>query len=867
MTRLDKNRAFALILAFFLLTGVLQAFGAEANVNDTNVPLIGKDVTTIEFSRADASKRFHVWNAGTGVLNYSLDIDGNDADYFSLDDSAGESNGVNEQNSHTVFIDEDLPDTTLYARIVITNDDNDADIAYINITAPVADTNEPNTPTSSPAIGQSTGRIALAGNVLSKRFQIWNKGSGTINYTLELGGGDADYFTLNKEDGNSSGVDDKKTHTVSVAYPDDFHNQILDANITITDDNDNSATIILTATETIATRVSFIGIEQSFNYDTDSNEVLLYVYTDGTVEEVNFTTPQGEEFTIDGVEVDETPDGNLLYWTYLDEDANLSDYGDGRYTIAVVYNDDDGSTAPTTVNFGIPNKPGTIPTPTQTPVLINPEYGMQTVSPVRLEWEKCTDPNAGAIRLYLENEEAESYLSKQYSKATTKTSAIDLAIGDWDAWLYFGRWYQADNNDGIEFEVGKCTGGYSNFEIMKWFGIQEDETNHTLKLADSNGNEITFKLTGGGFGEISDNGFDEITLTGTTEKSVLSITTKRGVKTNVGIINADGDIKAIKARSVNLDGDILIAGGAGSITLSDVNGARTINIGSSESPKLAACSLNFNQIEDLTLTSDTPIRGLKATSWQAGDLQAPWISTITIKGDFGANMTLDGGQPKAMTLKSAKFAGNISGVWSIIDGNCGSITFASSTGDFDANITGDVGTIKAAGNKKTEIPSVLSGIWQFSSVKTITAANIEQGNISATQQAIEGKPAIGKITVKEWITGSDITVTTDGNIGSISAGAIQDCSFSTTGSIGKIANKGIKNETYCFINSFISAQHIGAATLGYVKYNNDGDTFDLTAEIIDKLTIKDSVSKQTWTDVEIGVDGITIGDLEIKRPE
>jgi hypothetical protein len=225
------------------------------------------------------------------------------------------------------------------------------------------------------------------------------------------------------------------------------------------------------------------------------------------------------------------------------------------------------------------------------------------------------------------------------------------------------------------------------------------------------------------------------------------------------------------------------------------------------------------------------------------------------------------GSPKGTTMRSARVAGVVGGNWAIGGGNCGSITFASSAEVFEAVIPGAVGTIRAAGNKKTAVPSVLSGTWEFGSVKIITAADIKQCDITAVQPAKEDKPAIGKITAKGWINDCNVTAAAGGDISSISAGAIKDCNFSTNSSLGEIENKGITNEAFCFINSKITARHIKTAYLGYPKYINivDGnnETFGLTAKKIDKLTIKDSTNRQAWTNDEIGIDGIAIGDLKI----
>jgi hypothetical protein len=802
-----------------------------------------------------------------------------------------------------------------------------------------------NDPNDNPIIASSPGPIKLDGSTTSKQFSIWNQGTGTLNYEVAVIGDDANYFTVEPEDGISLGINDKKTHTVTVNY-DDVHNDTLHAQIEITSDDANSSPqyIELSATENIASRVSRILIEQGIDYgrlgneqdpntscdglglkgdfdcdgDVDFNDLDIFcgqwlitaskiredIYPDCGDKSVNFKdfsvlsknwrkfkkpktgvaydfrlivetddkviggyflTPEGREYTMD-----EANSGIWIYEVWFDNADGLADYGDGEYIITVQYADGEATTA---VNFGILNKPGAISQPKQKPVLTNPSPGGQTISPIQFSWEQCTDSNVGLIRLNFKRKCGEGWIEQEFGKSTKKTGVFNLDIGEWLAELTFGRWYQGKNDDGIEIEVGKYSKSFAEFETMKWFGTVGGFRNHPLKQTDCNGSTVTFNLTGGGFGEIQGNCvFEKIILTGTTEKSVFSIKTQKGVKTIVGDIEADGDIRTMMGRGVNLEGNITIAGGARMIALNDVAGSREITINEPNSPKITACTLNFGLIDDLTLKSETPIRTLKATNWLAGSLSAPWIYTMTIKGnpaeriagDFGANLQLNGvGGPKGMTLRNVKIAGELNGDWTI-DGNCRTIAIASSSPDFSATISGNVATLKAVGNRKFEMPAILSGQWMFESVKSIKADDIIQCDLSAGVDSNEknSATALGRITVKRWIKDTTITVEKDSNIGAIAAGALQNCNFVTAGSLGRLDVKSIIT-AYCFINSNIRAKHIGSTILRYPKYNNYGEPFGLTAGSIDKLTIKDTTQNKTWKKLQVGVEWIQIGDLEI----
>jgi hypothetical protein len=593
---------------------------------------------------------------------------------------------------------------------------------------------------------------------------------------------------------------------------------------------------------------------------------------------VEFITPQDNDYQIfddehteDGtIETWYSEEDGILRWTHqewFDDFGGLTAYWDGKYTIIVNY--EDGDSAQTIVSFGIPDKPGTISQPTQKPVLAYPQHNGDAVNPIRFSWEKCSDPNAGAIRLGLEKQTDGNIVEQKFSKSALKSGTFNLENGKWQAMLSFGRWYQAQSSDGINIEVGKYSKSTSVFEVTKQFGTF-GKKNLPLKIIDCNGVEVTLRLTGGGTGSVEgDCGLEKIVLSGTTTKSVFSIATPRGVETILGDLIVNGDIKSITGKAVDLQGDILIQGSAGAITLDDIPGPSNIIIGPSESAK-RTCLLKFDLIDDLDLISQTPIRTLRASDWLAGNLEAPWISSLKtngspadgIAGDFGADVLLTGSNPKGMTLKKADIAGDISG-WSWeITGNCGTIEFAGSYPDFEASIDGGIRTLKAVGNKAIGLTSVMSGQWTFDSARSITADDFVQCSISANG-ADEGKSAaIGKIKAKGWISESMIDAA--GDVSAITTGALENCDdISIEGMLSRLEIKGIKGEAYCLINSQIKADHIRAAILSYPNYFNDGVPFGVTAGSIDKLTVRDSLQKKTWRNLEAGAEAIITGDFEI----
>ena len=727
---------------------------------------------------------------------------------------------------------------------------------------------------SNSLIGISASRIDLIGATTSKTFKVWNKSTSKMSYTVSVSEGGA-YFSVAPTSGDSNGPSDAHVHTVTVDYNSAPHGETVTGKITVSDGN-SARYINLSATETVASHVRYVKIEHGIDCNeqggNDPNYVfLINIITDNFAAKVAFVPPDGDpcdpyiitktDYTQNGnVETWHSENAGEHSWTYqarFSDFNGLTAYWNGKYIVKIIYND--SAEAETEVGFSIPEQPGAIPQPTQEPNMTSPPKDGNAVSPVRFIWEKCSDSNVGLILFGYKRPDDANWIEQGYAKNATKTGLFNLDYGEWLSELTFGRWYQAKNSDGIDINIGKYIKSYSSFVVTNVFGaFDENMKNHPLQLEDCNGNTVTFTLTGGGEGDVvNDCNFNNIILSGTTEKSVLSITTVGGARTSIGNIDANGPIKAIIGRNVDLNGDIMIDGSAAMIVMGDVPGDSNITIGSPASPK-TTCALKFGEVNNVTLTSGTPIKELRATEWRSGSVNAPWISSLAtdgnatggIAGDFDANMTLSGeGSPKDMVLNKTNIAGGLGGTTWDINGNCGTIEIAESNADFNADIAGNVGTLKAVGNKKMNIPPVLSGIWSFKSVKTIGAAEISECNITATQEP--NMPAIGKVTVTGWISNCDIETT--GDVDSITSGGIRNSSIGSIDALNSLRNlqiKGIIGEAYCLINSNITAEHIGNAYLAYPKTFNYSIPFGLTAGSIDMLTIKDPVSTKTWPNLK-----------------
>jgi hypothetical protein len=213
--------------------------------------------------------------------------------------------------------------------------------------------------------------------------------------------------------------------------------------------------------------------------------------------------------------------------------------------------------------------------------------------------------------------------------------------------------------------------------------------NVKLTLADCNSNNVTFAITGGGYGLLDpcDCTFDQIVLFDTTEKSKLTISTKSKDGSCVGSIICSGPLGGITAKGIDIRGIIQI-------------GAPAI-----PNPK-AELMMTFDQADDLVINSQIPIKMLSATEWKVGSINAPAIGSITIKGDkkrglagdFGASMTIgkgDGSNPVEPVLKSLKIAGTLGGD-SVINGSVGTANIKILKGRLE--VKGDAKSVKVSHN-------------------------------------------------------------------------------------------------------------------------------------------------------------------------
>ncbi|GEM_PF-996533 len=200
-------------------------------------------------------------------------------------------------------------------------------------------------------------------------------------------------------------------------------------------------------------------------------------------------------------------------------------------------------------------------------------------------------------------------------------------------------------------------------DLRSTFGLVNGKTVASPALQDADGDLVTFKLTGGGVGKVYgfDKSFEDITLSGTGLKTVLTITVKKSVSgdglVTIGNLSSDGLIKSISGTAAILSGQV------------------RLNVLNQTAGKTAV-SMTFRQISD----ADIQVQGLPVSSIAvSGDVSNSRIATTGSITTFSA-ATLLGSDILVGVAKS--FAGD----------------FASSASDF-ADSTAKLGSLKVSGRK------------------------------------------------------------------------------------------------------------------------------------------------------------------------
>jgi hypothetical protein len=250
----------------------------------------------------------------------------------------------------------------------------------------------------------------------------------------------------------------------------------------------------------------------------------------------------------------------------------------------------------------------------------------------------------------------------------------------------------------------------------------------------TDGKPVKISIKGPGVGEVippdGAGGGAIISITGTTTASATNISGT----TQVSSVNVNGDLKSFGGKSIDLTGNVAITGGVTKFTARNASGAHSINIGTG-----APVSLTFGNLADISLSSGSAIKSLRANQWVDTDstpeaLTAPSVGTMTLKGDLMADLLV--GSLSRLSVKGA------------LSGS-------------DIRSTSDIGTVRATAarnslifagvkNSVSALPASLSDLETAAAIKSVSISGKTPGSFSDTLIAARdlGKVSLGSVATE-----------------------------------------------------------------------------------------------------------------------
>ena len=365
-------------------------------------------------------------------------------------------------------------------------------------------------------------------------------------------------------------------------------------------------------------------------------------------------------------------------------------------------------------------------------------------------------------------------------------------------------------------------------------------------------------ITGGTSLEIG-----SIALTGTTAASSLSIHGLVTKPVTIGGISDTSPLGKITAASAALTGAINL-NSVGTLQVASIAGA-AITIGSGLPGRV---SLTAGAVTDSSLTSSVPIASLKVASWTDGSPQsivAPSITSLTVAGAFDPSLTLSPANKTTVIrgidytltdtsggigLGSARIGGAISGgTWNVA-GSITSVSAKSIASAWVGNVNGSFGTLTInSGGLASPLTAESLGTLSIggdlsSNITTAYAKTIRiTGGIDGSTLSI----GLGGIsTLQAGGAVSSATITSLGDIGTITAGSLSDSNITagvtagttfasaTSALLGSdtITSVKLAGKTPTFTDTNILAGKITSASLGTVTTDNSGVAFGLATNSI-----------------------------------
>ena len=322
------------------------------------------------------------------------------------------------------------------------------------------------------------------------------------------------------------------------------------------------------------------------------------------------------------------------------------------------------------------------------------------------------------------------------------------------------------------------------------FGQVGTRRNVRYTFADSDGSLVTFSLSGPGTGVLSTDGDElNVTINGTTAASRFNAIARGGNsgepnEVYVANFTINGPMAAVNGKAVEVTGSFTV-GDVRTVTLQDVHGihgneddvAVTFN-------GTTPIALTLADVRDAHITSNAPIRSLRALAWtdagfNADFIAAPYMGSITVAGRFEPSVTLSGNSaPRGISLASMRVGTDVDDkVWSV-QGDVGTLAIGGSvpTG-WVGNISGSLRSLTVKGNFAGNLAA--ANIGSFAVTGNVTTASVRAGwnygpdNAPNTVDDTAAVGVINRLSVRGSVIGSQFWAGADTSGAPLTGGMIR----------------------------------------------------------------------------------------------
>ncbi|MFA6044667.1 MAG: hypothetical protein WC718_06755 [Phycisphaerales bacterium] len=256
-------------------------------------------------------------------------------------------------------------------------------------------------------------------------------------------------------------------------------------------------------------------------------------------------------------------------------------------------------------------------------------------------------------------------------------------------------------DDNAANDVATASGAVAvNYE----FGTGEGGVRVPLTIPLPDGTSITLRISGSGSGNVrNEDGRTIVTLLAGGSRSEFFITTNAKGTSTIQGLEIDDVFKRIVADKINVDGNIIINGGVGNLSVAGLSNGSLFYTATNFGFFLFQSTIfKLGNVRDAIVSTDVPINSFDVKSWidtnGGGDLlSAPSAVSLSSGGDFQPSVSISSQSVRErLSLVNVNVKGRVSGSWRLAFG-ARKLQFGDVTPDYKATVGGAVDSLYVSG--------------------------------------------------------------------------------------------------------------------------------------------------------------------------